>query len=275
MIRPSDQLADVLAADEARVAALEVFAHDHPARVGGVFLCTSATRPSSPAEGFTIYETDTNLYRYWNGSAWVTLLDPATSGLLGGIYLCTSATRPSAPTEGVTVYETDTNLYLYWNGTAWVTVLDPAASRVYTVKGTATQVNSSNTSLNDITGLSFAVVSGQMYHFRFMGRYSSAATTTGIGFAFSGPAVTYCSWEARIQQAAAGTAQMFTDTTNALATVIVSASVVTANVSYAWSLEGFVQPSASGTLQARFRSEINLSAVTLIAGSIGILTRVA
>lgn len=32
--------------------------------------CTSGTRPSSPVEGQTIYETDTDLYQMYDGSAW-------------------------------------------------------------------------------------------------------------------------------------------------------------------------------------------------------------
>ena len=35
-----------------------------------VITCTSSTRPSSPVEGMTIYETDTDFYRTWSGSAW-------------------------------------------------------------------------------------------------------------------------------------------------------------------------------------------------------------
>jgi hypothetical protein len=34
-------------------------------------VCTSGTRPASPAEGQTIYETDTDRQLVWNGSAWV------------------------------------------------------------------------------------------------------------------------------------------------------------------------------------------------------------
>lgn len=36
-----------------------------------VISCTSGTRPSSPADGWTIYETDTDLVRIHNGSTWV------------------------------------------------------------------------------------------------------------------------------------------------------------------------------------------------------------
>ena len=38
-----------------------------------VIVCTSGTRPSSPVEGMTIYETDTDWYVSWNGSAWIML----------------------------------------------------------------------------------------------------------------------------------------------------------------------------------------------------------
>lgn len=35
-----------------------------------VITCTSSTRPASPSEGMTIYETDTDLTRQYDGSAW-------------------------------------------------------------------------------------------------------------------------------------------------------------------------------------------------------------
>ena len=36
-----------------------------------VITCTSGTRPSSPVQGMTIYETDTDCYVTYDGSAWV------------------------------------------------------------------------------------------------------------------------------------------------------------------------------------------------------------
>lgn len=36
-----------------------------------VIPCTSGTRPSSPHEGMTIYETDTDSYLGWVGASWV------------------------------------------------------------------------------------------------------------------------------------------------------------------------------------------------------------
>jgi len=46
-----------------------------------VITCTSSTRPASPSEGMTIYETDTNLYKVYDGSNWI---DFASS--IGGTY---------------------------------------------------------------------------------------------------------------------------------------------------------------------------------------------
>ncbi len=37
----------------------------------GTIICTSSTRPASPVEGQTIYETDTDRQLVWNGSAWL------------------------------------------------------------------------------------------------------------------------------------------------------------------------------------------------------------
>ena len=39
-----------------------------------VIVCTAATRPASPSEGMTIYETDTDLYRVYDGSNWQRLV---------------------------------------------------------------------------------------------------------------------------------------------------------------------------------------------------------
>lgn len=45
-----------------------------------VITCTSSTRPASPNEGMTIYETNTDLFQFWNGSAWKPLVSNAQIG---------------------------------------------------------------------------------------------------------------------------------------------------------------------------------------------------
>lgn len=39
-----------------------------------VIVCTSGTRPSSPTEGMTIYETDTDNFSWYSGSGWVVII---------------------------------------------------------------------------------------------------------------------------------------------------------------------------------------------------------
>lgn len=117
----------------------------------------------------------------------------------------------------------------------------------------------------------FTLVANHRYYFRFMGTYQSAATTTGIGFTFSGPAITSANWWVQIQQGAAGTDQMFQNSATAIGTVLVSASCVAISTDYLWQVEGFIEPSANGTLQLRCRSEINSSQITVKNVGIGIL----
>jgi len=120
----------------------------------GDFICTSTTRPASPINGLSIYETDTGLRRTWNGTRWKcqerVLCTVATrpAGLVAadeGVYaycidvnygytwdgtrwaidgrvICTSSTRPTGLTaadEGVKIYETDTNYEYIWSGTVF------------------------------------------------------------------------------------------------------------------------------------------------------------
>ena len=44
-------------------------------------VCTSTTRPAAPFEGQTIYETDTDLVKSYNGTSWVTI-GPTTQKVL-------------------------------------------------------------------------------------------------------------------------------------------------------------------------------------------------
>lgn len=60
-----------------------------------VIKCTSATRPASPDEGMTVYETDTDRYSTYTGSAWVTLGQTIT-----GTYTPTLTATSVNPTLG-------------------------------------------------------------------------------------------------------------------------------------------------------------------------------
>lgn len=66
-----------------------------------IVVCTSSTRPTGGDlfEGLGIYETDTDLIWFYDGTAWV---------YRGGTIICTSSTRPASPFAGMEIYETDT-----------------------------------------------------------------------------------------------------------------------------------------------------------------------
>jgi hypothetical protein len=67
--------------------------------IGGVVVCTSATRPTA-REGATIYETDTDRYVSYNGSAWLVLGQMVTSSYTPTLTAAT--TNPTAGTSAVT-----------------------------------------------------------------------------------------------------------------------------------------------------------------------------
>lgn len=81
----------------------------------GFIICTHATRPSltSGDAGVAIYETDTKLRYYWDGTKWRVQERIAR----------TSSTRPTtlgADDAGTVLYETDTGYEYVWNGTSFI-----------------------------------------------------------------------------------------------------------------------------------------------------------
>ena len=53
--------------------------NDEYLHLRGPYICTSATRPGSPFEGQVIYETDTDSYLSYSGSAWMLIWGPWTA----------------------------------------------------------------------------------------------------------------------------------------------------------------------------------------------------
>lgn len=147
----------------------------------------------------------------------------------------------------------------------------PGPANVQTCKQTALVTNSSSTTPSDVPGMAFALVAGRRYVFRFFVTFQTAATTTGIGFVFTAPAMTAANWMVAIRQGAAGTDQLYTNSATALTTVLVNTGVVALGTDYIAVIEGFCQPSANGTLQLRVRSEVNASQVTVQNTGVGYL----
>lgn len=64
---------------------------------GGAVPCTAATHPANPATGMRIYETDTDLEAYWNGSSWVYPPQQIAKTVLGGTASSIPLTVPTGP----------------------------------------------------------------------------------------------------------------------------------------------------------------------------------
>lgn len=132
---------------------------------------------------------------------------------------------------------------------------------------TADVVNNNGTAntIADVTGLNFAVVTGQRYAFRFVINYDAAATTTGSRWTINGPATSRLIYRSNYSLTTTA------DTLNAAlvaydlpAVSSASSAVTSGNIAI---IEGFLTPTADGTVTARFASEIASSAITAKAGS--------
>jgi hypothetical protein len=137
-----------------------------------------------------------------------------------------------------------------------------------------TNNNGTANTIADVTGLSFAVTSGNTYWFRFIIWYTSAATTTGSRWAINGPANTLLGYRTSTGLSAAGTAgtdvmtdvnQAAYDTPAASNATSPTATAGQANIAI---IEGLITPSANGTVIARFASEVSSSAIIAKAGSV-------
>ena len=134
----------------------------------------------------------------------------------------------------------------------------------------ASDVTNNNASANtiaDVTGLSFSVTSGQTYMFRFMILYTAAATATGSRWSINGPASpTLLNYRSNYSLTST------TETLNSGQTAYdVPSGANATSVATAGNLaiiEGIITPSASGTVIARFASEVSSSAIVAKAGSI-------
>lgn len=85
-----------------------------------VITCTSSTRPASPDEGMTIYETDTDRVLVWDASAWRIVREPAqswTPTITQSATVTTTVTRANYHRVGAFVYA-QADLAITGTGTA-------------------------------------------------------------------------------------------------------------------------------------------------------------
>lgn len=143
-----------------------------------------------------------------------------------------------------------------------------------------TNNNGTANTIADVTGLSFSVTTGT-YYFKFIIWYTAAATTTGSRWTINGPANSLLGYRQTWGLSAAGTSgtDVMTDH-NAGAFDTPSASnasspTATAGQANIAIIEGFITPTANGSVVARFASEISASAIVAKAGSVVYYQKVA
>lgn len=129
-----------------------------------------------------------------------------------------------------------------------------------------TNNNAVANTLQDVTGLSFAVVAGQRYWFKFSIIYTAQATTTGSRWSVNGPTTTALAYTSEYSLTATTTTRNATNIAyNSPAAS--NATSATTGPSNTAEIQGFVQPSANGTVIARFASEVANSAIVAKTGS--------
>ena len=107
---------------------------------------------------------------------------------------------------------------------------------------------------------------GKTYYFRFLITYNAALTTTGSRFSISGPA-TPTSLCYSSEYSLTTTTATINQTVVAYDSPAASNATSTQLVGNVAKIEGFITPSADGTVIARFASEVAASAITAKAGS--------
>lgn len=181
-----------------------------------------------------------------------------TTGVLLVLDTKTNAGDPTG-TNGAMYYNSNLGKFRCYENGAW----DDCITHRKVVLGSDVADSSGNCTITNITNLSFSVTSGTTYRFRAQIIYTAAATTTGANFSVNAPTTSLFAYTARVPTTAT------TDTIDHLTAndgggCSTDSATTAGNIAI---VEGIVTPSASGTLQMRFATEVNTSAITVKAGS--------
>lgn len=122
--------------------------------------------------------------------------------------------------------------------------------------------NANVDTLADVTGLSFAVSLGVRYRFRFVIDYTANATTTGSRWTINGPATTRLAYRSTYSLTTTTETLNFAAAYDTPAAANATSAATAGNIAV---IEGFVTPSANGSVIARFAAEV--ATITAKAGS--------
>lgn len=128
-----------------------------------------------------------------------------------------------------------------------------------------TNNNGTANTIADVTGLSFPVTAGKKYRFRFQIQYTAAATATGSRWSINGPGGTM-----RYESFYSLTSTTITTNQGLAAHDLPAACNATSAATGAntATIEGFYEASSTGSVIARFASEVSSSAIVAKAGSV-------
>lgn len=119
--------------------------------------------------------------------------------------------------------------------------------------------------MRDVTGLSFPVDANRTYYFKFIIDYTAAATTTGSRWSINGPSFSRLSYVSTYSLTTVSNTFNTCVAYDTPAASNTSSAVVTGNISI---IEGIISTTNSGTIIARFASEVASSAITAKTGSL-------
>lgn len=150
---------------------------------------------------------------------------------------------------------------LIFNGTDWVPGPVTRYSRM-----TADQASSGG-SVTSVSNMTFAVTAGNVYKYKFHIMYTSSATNSGLELGLTYPAVTTASALANIA-AGNGAGAYYQGVIGASGATVTATSTAQAAPAVMYStVEGVLVPTADGSVQLTFGSEIPSQTITLKAGS--------
>ncbi len=146
------------------------------------------------------------------------------------------------------------------------TSLATGGMQIVTLASDVTNNNGTANTIADVTGLSFGVLAGKLYYFDINIAYTAAATTTGSRWSINGPASpTYLTYVSEYSLTTTSTTR--NAGLQAYDAPAASNATSAATGNNAAFIYGIIQPSADGTVIARFASEISSSAIVAKAGS--------
>lgn len=146
------------------------------------------------------------------------------------------------------------------DGTNWIIIGEEGAKGKVVLNADVINNNGTANTIADVTGLSFPVMSGVTYRFRFFIVYTAAATTTGSRWSINGPATTFLHYQSRNDLTT--TAQTTTNGHSSYGLPAASNATSATTGSNIAMIEGTIRASANGTVIARFASEVASSAIT-------------